>query len=378
MIRLTQQEKDEIRRLAATGLPSRQIGRLMGRADRTVGDYIDRMKRNPPRTRQRSARQLCLAEREEISRGLAEGHSIRRIAAGIGRSASTVCREVARNGGHRRYRATKAEARAWVQGRRPKVAKLAADPVLRAVVEEKLGLQWSPQQISGWLRQEFSDQVEMRVSHETIYMSLFVQTRGALRRELAHELRRGHVNRRPRGYSRMNGQGKIRDAVHISARPAEAADRAVPGHWEGDLLYGTANSCIATLVERQSRFLMLVRIPGRHTSAEVVRALTSHVQALPTELFRSLTWDQGKEMALHQQFTIDTGIQVYFCDPNSPWQRGSNENTNGLLRQYFPRGRSLAKFTQTDLDQVAARLNQRPRQTLDFMTPSQRLAQLLP
>ena len=254
---------------------------------------------------------------------------------------------------------------------------LAGDPVLRAVVEEKLGLQWSPQQISGWLRVEFADRAEMQVSHETISTSLFVQTRGALRRELAHELRRGRVNRYPRGYSRMNGQGRIRDVVHISERPAEAQDRAVPGHWEGDLVYGSANSCMATLVERQSRFLMLVKIPGRHTSAEVVRALTDHVQALPTELFRSLTWDQGKEMALHQQFTIDTGVQIYFCDPKSPWQRGSNENTNGLLRQYFPKGRSLATVTQNDLDEVAARLNGRPRQTLGFMTPSQVLEQAL-
>ena len=327
--------------------------------------------------RERSARQLCLAEREEISRGLAEGRSVRVIAARIGRSPSTVCREVVRNGGRRRYRAAAAEDRAWVQGCRPKVAKLAGDPVLRAVVEEKLGLQWSPQQISGWLRVEFADRAEMQVSHETIYMSLFVQTRGALRRELAHELRRGRVNRYPRGYSRMNGQGRIRDVVHISERPAEANDRAVPGHWEGDLVYGSANSCIATLVERQSRFVMLVKIPGRHTSAEVVRALTDHVQSLPTELFRSLTWDQGKEMALHQQFTIDTGVQIYFCDPKSPWQRGTNENTNGLLRQYFPKGRSLAAVSQDDLDEVAARLNGRPRQTLGFMTPSQILERAL-
>jgi len=378
MVRLSVEEKAEIRRLAATGLPVRQVARLMGRPHRTVGGYIDMLKRNPPRTRERSARQLCLAEREEISRGLAEGHSIRSIASGIGRAPSTVCREVTRNGGRRRYRATKAEDRAWREGRRPKVAKLAADPVLRAVVEEKLGLQWSPQQISGWLRVEFKDRVEMRVSHETIYMSLFVQTRGALRRELAHELRRGRVNRHPRGYSRANGQGRIRDVVHISERPAEAEDRAVPGHWEGDLVYGTANSCIATLVERKSRFVMLVKIPGRHTSEEVVATLAGRIQALPTELFRSLTWDQGKEMALHKQFTIDTGIQIYFCDPKSPWQRGSNENTNGLLRQYFPKGRSLAGFTQEDLDQVAAKLNGRPRQTLGFMTPSQSLTQTLP
>ena len=377
MVRLSPEEKAEIRRLAAKGLPVREIARQMGRAPTTVVDFIERTQRLTAPVRERSARQLCLAEREEISRGLAEGRSVRSIAVGIGRSPSTVCREVARNGGRRRYRAAAAEDRAWVQGCRPKVAKLAGDPVLRAVVEEKLGLQWSPQQISGWLRVEFADQAEMRVSHETIYMSLFVQTRGALRRELAHELRRGRVNRYPRGYSRINGQGRIRDVVHISERPAEANDRAVPGHWEGDLVYGSANSCMATLVERQSRFVMLVKIPGRHTSAEVVRALTDHVQSLPSNLFRSLTWDQGKEMALHQQFTIDTGVQIYFCDPKSPWQRGSNENTNGLLRQYFPKGQSLAAVSQDDLDEVAARLNGRPRQTLGFMTPSQVLERAL-
>jgi len=377
MVRLSPEEKAEIRRLAAKGLPVREIARQMGRPATTVVDFIERTQRLTAPVRERSVRHLCLAEREEISRGLAEGRSVRVIAARIGGSPSTVCREVHRNGGRRQYRAAAAEDRAWVQGCRPKVAKLAGDPVLRAVVEEKLGLQWSPQQISGWLRVEFADRAEMQVSHETIYMSLFVQTRGALRRELAHELRRGRVNRYPRGYSRMNGQGRIRDVVHISQRPAEAKDRAVPGHWEGDLVYGSANSCMATLVERQSRFVMLAKIPGRHTSTEVVRALTDHVQALPTELFRSLTWDQGKEMALHQQFTIDTGVQIYFCDPKSPWQRGSNENTNGLLRQYFPKGRSLAAVSQGDLDEVAARLNGRPRQTLGFMTPSQVLEQAL-
>ena len=377
MVRLSPEEKAEIRRLALKGLPVREIARQMGRPPTTIVDFIERTQRLAAPVRERSVRQLCLAEREEISRGLAEGRSVRVIAARIGRSPSTVCREVGRNGGRRHYRAAAAEDRAWVQGCRPKVAKLAGDPVLRAVVEEKLGLQWSPQQISGWLRVEFADRVEMQVSHETIYMSLFVQTRGALRRELAHELRRGRVNRYPRGYSRMNGQGRIRDVVHISERPAEANDRAVPGHWEDDLVYGSANSCMATLVERQSRFVMLVKIPGRHTSAEVVRALTDHVQSLPTELFRSLTWDQGKEMALHQQFTIDTGVQIYFCDPKSPWQRGTNENTNGLLRQYFPKGRSLAAVSQDDLDEVAARLNGRPRQTLGFMTPSQILERAL-
>ena len=264
-----------------------------------------------------------------------------------------------------------------MQGRRPKRAKLAVHRQLRALVEAKLELQWSPQQIARWLPTQFPDQAEMRVSHETIYMSLFVQTRGALRKELTAELRRGHASRRPRGYSPMNGQGQVRDTVHISARPAEAADRAVPGHWEGDLLFGRGMTAIATLVERHSRFVMLVKIPAGHTSAVVTAALTAKIQELPAALKRSLTWDHGKEMALHAQFTIDTGVQVYFCDPRSPWQRGSNENTNGLLRQYFPKGKTLAPYTQADLDEVADRLNGRPRQTLGWKTPSQALEQAL-
>ncbi len=302
---------------------------------------------------------------------------MRSIAVGLGRSPSTVCREVARNGGRRRYRAARAEDRAWVAGRRPKTARLATEVVLRHLVEERLGWQWSPQQIAGWLRVEFPGRVEMQVSHETIYLSLFVQGRGALRQELTRQLRRGHATRRPRHHSTYNGQGRIRHAVPISARPAEVSDRAVPGHWEGDLLVGTTTSCIATLVERQSRFVLLVKIPGRKTSQEVTAALASKIQDLPAELFRSLTWDRGLEMSEHAKFTIDTGVQVYFCDPRSPWQRGSNENTNGLLRQYFPKRTSMASYTQADLDEVAARLNSRPRQTLGFMTPSQVLARAL-
>ena len=377
MLRLTASEKAVIAQGAAAGVPSRQIAREIGRASRTVHDYVQLLRRRPPRLRLRSCRQLSLAEREEISRGLAEGRSLRVIATGIGRCASTVCREVARNGGRGRYRATPAEDRAWKAGRRPKTAKLAARGELRAAVEDRLRLQWSPQQIAGWLRWEYPGRAEMRVSHETIYMSLFVQSRGALRKELTHELRRGHTTRRPRAYSSYNGQGRLRDVLHISQRPAEATDRAVPGHWEGDLLLGTSTSCIATLVERHSRFVMLVKIPGRRTSLEVTTALAARIQALPTELFRSLTWDQGKEMSEHAKFTIDTGVKVYFCDPSSPWQRGSNENTNGLLRQYFPKGKTMAPYTQADLDEVAARLNSRPRQTLGFMTPSQKLAQAL-
>ena len=377
MVRLSPVERALIEERHRAGVPSRQIARELGRAYRTVHDQVDRLRRRPPRSRVRSGRQLCLAEREEVSRGLAEGRSVRAIAAQLGRSPSTVCREVGRNGGRVAYRAERAEARAWQRGRRPKAVKLAVQHGLRAVVEDRLGLQWSPQQISAWLPVAFPGRVEMRVSHETIYMSLFVQGRGALRKDLARELRRGHVNRRPRGFSPITSQGRLRDIVPISARPAEAADRAVPGHWEGDLLLGTSTSCIATLVERHSRFVMLVRIPGRRTSPEVTAALATKIQQLPAALFRSLTWDQGKEMAEHAKFTVDTGVQVYFCDPRSPWQRGSNENTNGLLRQYFPKGKSMAGYTQADLDNVADRLNGRPRQTLGWKTPSQALEQAL-
>jgi IS30 family transposase len=377
VVRLTAADRSLIEQRWRAGVPSKQIAREMGRAYRTVHDQVDRLRRRPPRARVRSVRQLSLAEREEISRGLATGDSLRSIASGLGRAPSTVCREVARNGGRRRYRAERAEQYAWATGRRPKAAKLAVCRELRVAVEDRLALQWSPQQIARWLPTEFPDQEQMRVSHETIYMSLFVQGRGALRKELAHQLRHGHVNRRPRGYSPMNGQGRLRDTVHISERPAEAEDRAVPGHWEGDLLLGTSRTCIATLVERHSRFVMLVKIPGRRTSEEVTAALAAKIQELPTALKRSLTWDHGKEMALHAQFTIDTGVQVYFCDPRSPWQRGSNENTNGLLRQYFPKGKSMARYTQADLDEVADRLNGRPRQTLGWKTPSQTLEQAL-
>jgi IS30 family transposase len=295
----------------------------------------------------------------------------------MGRAPSTICRAVNGNGGRRAYRALIADRAARRRARRPKVAKLAGNRRLRTVVETQLAKYWSPKEISAWLARAYPDDAEMRVSHETIYMSLFVQTRGALRKELAAELRRGHASRRPRGYSPMNGQGQLRDTVHISQRPAEVEDRAVPGHWEGDLLFGRGMTAIATLVERHSRFVMLVKIPAGHTSAVVTAALAERIQQLPTELFRSLTWDHGKEMALHAQFTIDTGVQVYFCDPRSPWQRGSNENTNGLLRQYFPKGTDLSVHSAADLARVAAELNGRPRKTLNWRKPTEALNALL-
>jgi len=291
-------------------------------------------------------------------------------------SPSTISREVLRNGGARRYRACRADTNALRHARRPKPAKLATCDRLRAVVEAKLEVRWSPQQISGWLVEEFPDDPEMRVSHETIYVSLFVQSRGALRKELTRYLRSGHTTRRPRGHSVMNGQGQLRGTLNISERPAEAEDRAVPGHWEGDLLSGANNTHIATLVERRTRFAMLIKVDGKDT-ATVVDALAKHVRRLPAQLRRSLTWDRGKEMADHKRFTLATDVKVYFCDPRSPWQRGSNENTNGLLRQYFPKGKDLSIYPQAYLDKIAKRLNQRPRQTLGFASPADKLAEVL-
>jgi len=324
---------------------------------------------------QRSAWRLSVAEREEISRGLAEGLSLRTIAAKLGRSASTISREVARNGGVRGYRACAAEGAACRRARRPKPAKLATNARLRAAVEAKLELRWSPQQISAWLKCTYPGDVEMHVTYETIYQALFVQGRGAVRTELATCLRTGRAERRPR--SRLETRGRIPGMISISDRPAEVEDRAVPGHWEGDLIVGKDNrSAVGTLVERSTRFVMLLHLKAR--TAEAVRdAITREILTLPAALRRSLTWDQGAEMAQHARFTIDTDVAVYFCDPHSPWQRGSNENTNGLLRQYLPKGTDLSRYTKTQLEAIAAELNGRPRQTLGWMSPSQALAELV-
>ena len=377
MERLSEREKEEIVRLSAMGLPSRLIGQQIGRHHRTVWGHLQRLRRPTPAEPIRSRLRLSLREREEISRGLAAGESRGSIARRLGRSPSTIAREVTRNGEARRYRACTADRAAFARARRPKVAKLAACPRLRAVVESKLEVRWSPQQISGWLVGEFPADPEMRVSHETIYLSLFVQARGALRRELTRFLRSRHTTRRPRGHSVMNGQGQLRATLNIRERPAEANDRAVPGHWEGDLLMGKRMHAMATLVERKSRFVMLVALPDGHSADVVADALASKITELPEQLRRSLTWDQGKEMAAHALFTIDTDVPVYFCDPRSPWQRGSNENTNGLLRQYFPKRSEIAHYTQADLDAVAAELNGRPRQTLGWRSPSQALDEAL-
>ena len=327
-----------------------------------------------PADRTRRPDSLTLPEREEISRGLAAGVSLRTIAAGLGRPASTISREVGRHGGVRRYRAADAEARAWDNARRPKACLLARSPSLQAVVAAKLALDWSPQQISGWLARSRSRGDGMYVSHETIYKSLFVQARGVLRKELIAHLRSRRTMRRAKTASTAGqARGQIRDAVSIRERPAEVEDRAVPGHWEGDLITGSHNSHIATLVERHSRYLLLVRVPGKDT-ATVVSALARQVRTLPDGLMASLTWDRGTELADHKRFTVATDVAVYFADPKSPWQRGSNENTNGLLRQYFPKGTNLSGYTQTQLDAVALKLNTRPRKTLEYLTPADKLA----
>jgi IS30 family transposase len=316
-------------------------------------------------------------EREEISRGLACGQSIRALAGVLGRAPSTISREVSANGGLRRYRAAGADRQAWARAARPKACKLAGNRVLRDIVEDNLQHRWSPQQIAGWLKLAYPDSPEMQVSHESIYRTLYVQSRGALRRELTGYLRTGQVIRRPKGVRLPDGRGGRPNTLHISQRPPEAEDRAVPGHWEGDLDFGKAMSPVATLVERKTRYLMLVALPrGDHQADAVADALAAAITRLPHQLAKSLTWDLGHEIAQHQRFTVATGVQVYFCDPKSPWQRGSNENTNGLLRQYLPRQLDFRTLTQADLDAIAQELNERPRQTLGFRTPSQALARL--
>jgi len=375
--RFTEAEITEVWERRRAGEPTRSIARRLGRNGSSIRRLFEDAGGVRPAPRTRSLRHLSLLEREEISRGVARGESLRAIANRLGRAASTVSREVARNDGRLRYRAHRGDRAAWQRARRPQRCKLVANQPLRAVVEEKLALRWSPEQIAGWLRQTYSRDEGMQVSHETIYLTLFIQARGGLKRELAQHLRTRRANRRPQGKKESSGKGRIVDPVMISERPAEVEDRAVPGHWEGDLLMGKRQTAIGTLVERWSRYVMLFGLPNGHSADAVRVALAETVQQLPEHLWQSLTWDQGKEMAQHAQFTIDTGIQVYFCDPRSPWQRGSNENTNGLLRQYFPKGTDMAALTQQDLDFAAHQLNGRPRQTLNWMTPSEKLAEAL-
>ena len=327
------------------------------------------------RPRRRPRRALTLSEREEISRDVVAGCSIRSIARTLGRAPSTVSREIRRNGGRLRYRANRADEAAWERARRPKICKLVQNRQLAHRVAGKLKELWSPEQIAGWLQRTSPEEENSQVSHETIYRSLFIQARGALKKELLQHLRRTRGMRRSRHHTQKTADhGRIKDTVSIRERPASVEDRAVPGHWEGDLLIGAKNSQIATLVERQTRYVMLVKVNSQDTET-VIKALTQQARKLPRELYKSLTWERGKEMAAHKRFSLDTNIQVYFCDPRSPWQRGSNENTNGLLRQYFPKGMDLSNVHQNKLNAVVRQLNERPRKTLDYETPAERFSQ---
>src|SRR5208282_1618177 len=371
--RLSFEEKQDIWCRWKCGQSMHAIGRVYGRPHPTIRKLLLPSGGIRPVTRRRSRLALTLAEREDISRGIACGSSIREIAGDLHRAASTVSREVARHGGRPAYRAHDADRRAWVSALRPQKCLLAWNRKLRNTVASKLILDWSPEQISGWLKNHYPNNESMRVSHETIYRSLFIQARGVLKKELIDHLRSKRRMRRSRHFSEHgHSRGQIVDAISIRERPAEVEDRAIPGHWEGDLLAGGKNSYIATLVERHSRFLMLIKVPSKD-KAVVVAALSKRVRKLPATLRRSLTWDRGLEMAKHKAFTVATDVQVYFCDPQSPWQRGTNENTNLLLRQYFPRGTDLSGFSQAQLDHVSLRLNQRPRKTLGFETPASKL-----
>jgi len=351
------------------------IARLFDRGHSSVQRILQDCGGMRPAQRRRSKLALSLSEREAISRSVIAGHSMRSIGESLGRAPSTISRELRRNGDRQGYRASEADQAAWDRGRRPKSCKLVQNCALARIVAEKLRLEWSPEQIAGWLKRRYPGDERYQVSAETIYRSLFIQARGALKKELLEHLRRTRGMRRSRHYTQKSeGHGRITDTVSISERPAAVEDRAVPGHWEGDLLFGSHNSQIATLVERQTRYVMLAKVEGKDTET-VINALIKHAHSLPRELYQSLTWDRGKEMAEHKRFTLATDIKVYFCDPQNPWQRGSNENTNGLLRQYFPKGMDLSVHSQTQLNAVARRLNERPRKTLNYETPAERFAQ---
>ncbi|TCU57843.1 IS30 family transposase [Novosphingobium sp. PhB57] len=348
------------------------IGRRFDRESSSVFSVISPTGGIRPADRKRGSCTLSLAEREEISRGLSVSEPLRAIARRLGRAPSTIIREVSRNGGLARYRATVSDQAAWDRALRPKPCKLACLPQLAQAVSAKLRRKWSPEQIAGWLRRSFPEEPHRQVSHETIYRSLYIQARGVLKKELLEHLRARRTIRRSRHASlKRDGLGQIKNAVSISERPASVEDRAVPGHWEGDLIGGTKNSYIATLVERHSRYVMLVKVANKDTRS-VVSALIRQTQRLPRELYQSLTWDRGKELADHPRLTLATDVEVYFCDPQSPWQRGSNENTNRLLRQYFPKGTDLSLYSQAKLGAVARQLNERPRKTLEYQTPAER------
>jgi IS30 family transposase len=351
------------------------ISQLFGRNHSSVAGILSRTGGIRPAKRIRSRFALSLSEREEISRGIVAGRSVRSMAATLERSPSTVSREIKRNGGRRCYRANEADQAAWDRAHRPKTCKLVRNRDLARIVASKLKKLWSPAQIAGWLKRMYPNDENFQVSHETIYRSLYIQARGALKKELLQHLRRTRAMRRSRHFTqKTQDHGRINDAISISERPPSVEDRAVPGHWEGDLIFGTNNSQIATLVERHSRYVMMAKVNGKDTET-VINALIKHAHKLPRELYKSLTWDRGKEMSDHQRFTLATDINVYFCDPQHPWQRGSNENTNGLLRQYFPKGMDLSVHSQAKLNTVARQLNERPRKTLDFESPAQRFSQ---
>ena len=352
-----------------------QIAQLFDRNHSSIQRILAETGGIRPAQRCRSQVALTLAEREEISRAVVMGHSIRSMATRLGRAPSTISREIKRNGGEGSYRASRADQAAWDRARRPKICKLVANRTLAHLVAGKLQELWSPEQIAGWLKRTYPEDEHYQVSHETIYRSLFIQARGALKKELLQHLRRTRIMRRSRHYTqKTDNHGRIIDAVSISERPATVEDRAVPGHWEGDLLCGSHSSQIATLVERQSRYVMLVKIPNKNTET-VTHALIKNARKLPQQLYQSLTWDRGTEMAGHKRFTLATDIKVYFCDPQNPWQRGTNENTNGLLRQYFPKGIDLSGYSQAKLNAVARKLNGRPRKTLNYETPAERFSQ---
>jgi transposase, IS30 family len=372
---LSTAQKRELWERWKSGQSLSEIGRALGKHAGSIYGVVKANGGFVPAERRRRASSLTLAEREEISRGLARHESYRTIAARLGRDPSTISREVARHGGPRKYRAARADERAWANARRPQLCLLARNSRLQRVVAAKLAEDWSPQQISGWLDAQYPEDEAMRVSPETIYRSLFIQARGVLRKELLGHLRTRRPTRRAKtAGTKGQGRGGIVDAVSIRERPPEVEDRAVPGHWEGDLIAGAGNTHVATLVERQTRFVMLVKVNGKDTDS-VVTALTREVYRLPAQLRSTLTWDRGMEMADHKAFSLATDLKVYFCDPHSPWQRGSNENTNGLLRQYLPKGTDLSQHSQDDLDRIAAKLNTRPRKTLDYRTPAAMLHQ---
>lgn len=373
----TQDQFDEVWRLYRSGSKLWDIAQILDINPGSIHIILHRYGGiAPPKRKPREGR-LTVNDREEISRGIASGESMRAIAKRLGRPPSTISREVLRNGGKDRYRAARAQKRAMQQLRRPKPCLLDVNEKLRNHVIARLQLDWSPEQIAGELPLSYPDDKSMRISHETIYKSIFIQARGALEKELRSHLRSKRKLRKSRGSEFKEAkQGRIIDALSIRERPAEAEDRAVPGHWEGDLVFGTIDSQVATLVERTSRFLMIVKIPTKH-APDVSSILARHVGALPDQLKKSVTWDRGSEMADHKQFTIDSGVRVYFCDPRSPWQRGSNENANGLLRQYLPKGEDISHYSQKELDEIALRLNTRPRKTLGFMTPAVKLEEVL-